>query len=57
MKTLFNILGGLIGLALLIYAGYLLIFLFNQVQYSFRTDLLKVPEIETFNLEGFQQLK
>ena len=54
---LFYIAGGLLSLFLVIYIVYLLNFLVTQISVVSGTNLLKVPEIATYNFEKFKQLR
>ena len=49
--------GALLSVALIGYVVYLLGFLLKNLSVISGTDLRKTPEIATFNLEKFQEIK
>ena len=56
-SLIFYISSALLSLALIIYVIYIINVLAAQVSIISNNDLLKVPEIVTFNLEKFNELK
>ena len=56
-SLIFYISSALLSLALIIYVIYIINVLVAQVSVISCNDLLKVPEIATFNLEKFNELK
>ncbi len=55
--TVMYIGGAILGIALVIYVVYLLGFLLKNLSVISGTDLRKTPEIATFNLEKFKEIK
>ncbi len=56
-SLIFYISSALLSIALFIYLIYIINVLVAQVAVMSNNDLLKVPEIATFNLEKFNELK
>lgn len=56
-NLLFYIGGAVIGILLLIYVVYLLNFLVQKMSVISGANLLKTPEIATFNLEKFGEIR
>ena len=56
-NILFYIGGAVIGLLLMVYVIYLLNFLLQKMSAISGTDALKTPEIASFNLEKFGEIK
>lgn len=56
-NILFYIGGAVIGILLMIYVIYLLNFLLQKMSAISGTDALKAPEIASFNLEKFGEIK
>ena len=56
-NIIFYIARGLLSFLLIIYVVYLLNLLVGHISVVSRTDLLKAPEIATFNFKKFEELK
>ena len=56
-NILFYIGGAAIGLLMMVYVIYLLNFLLQKMSAISGTDALKTPEIASFNLEKFGEIK
>lgn len=56
-KIIFYIVGGLLALLLLIYAGTLLNTLVKKMAVISQTGLPNIPQVASFNFEKFETLK
>ncbi len=56
-QIIYYLIGGLLAALLLVYSAYYVIFLIARVSAVSEKILPKTPEVVTFNLEKFNELK
>jgi len=56
-SIIFYVVGGVLSVALLIYVVFLVNVLVSNISVVSGTNLLKTPEIATYNFARFQQIK
>ncbi len=56
-RIVFYIVGGLLSVLTIIYIVYLLNLAVSQISVVSRTDLLRVPEIATFDFKKYEQIE